>query len=104
MGLAYIQALDKARIQWSLGDIIENRPALSRWHPECRFRFQEAPGLHSSQSKHPLRSLSVADLVSGLEVVHAAVLSAPSASFSLQRTSNLQFLALFSPCQLHTCE
>lgn len=27
--------LDKARIQWALGDIIENRPALSRWHPEC---------------------------------------------------------------------
>jgi hypothetical protein len=22
---------------WSLGDVIDNRPALSRWHPECRF-------------------------------------------------------------------
>ena len=20
---------------WSLSDVIENRPALSRWHPEC---------------------------------------------------------------------
>lgn len=30
-----VQALDKARVAWSLGDIIENRPALSRWHPSC---------------------------------------------------------------------
>ncbi len=26
--------LDAARIAWSAGDLIENRPALSRWHPE----------------------------------------------------------------------
>ena len=29
------EALDKARIEWNLRDIIENRPALSRWHPAC---------------------------------------------------------------------
>ncbi|WOO77308.1 3-oxoacyl-[acyl-carrier-protein] reductase FabG [Vanrija pseudolonga] len=33
--------LDKARIQWALGDIIENRPALSRWHPEYAARYEE---------------------------------------------------------------
>jgi hypothetical protein len=32
------QNLDKARIAWSLGDVLENRPALSRWHPSCEFR------------------------------------------------------------------
>lgn len=35
MTVADTQPMDKARIMWSLGDIIENRPALSRWHPEC---------------------------------------------------------------------
>jgi len=34
-------ALDKARVQWSLNDIIENRPALSRWHPEYKATFDE---------------------------------------------------------------
>jgi hypothetical protein len=29
------QDLDKLRIAWSVGDILEDRPALSRWHPEC---------------------------------------------------------------------
>lgn len=35
------QALDKARIQWALGDIIENRPALSRWHPSYAARYED---------------------------------------------------------------
>ncbi|WWD18407.1 hypothetical protein CI109_102857 [Kwoniella shandongensis] len=34
-------SLDKARIQWSLGDVIENRPALSRWHPSYKARFDD---------------------------------------------------------------
>ncbi|KAK4057269.1 hypothetical protein OIO90_001766 [Microbotryomycetes sp. JL221] len=34
-------ALDSARMQWSMGDIIENRPALSRWHPEYSNQFAE---------------------------------------------------------------
>ncbi|KAL7423257.1 hypothetical protein Q5752_002557 [Cryptotrichosporon argae] len=33
--------LDKARIEWSLGDVLQNRPALSRWHPEWKARFEE---------------------------------------------------------------
>ncbi|MCY4198566.1 MAG: SDR family NAD(P)-dependent oxidoreductase [Gammaproteobacteria bacterium] len=28
------RALDNARMQWNADDIIKNRPALSRWHPE----------------------------------------------------------------------
>jgi len=28
------RALDNARIQWNADDIIKNRPALSRWHPD----------------------------------------------------------------------
>jgi len=31
--------LDAKRIGWATGDIIENRPALSRWHPEWKERF-----------------------------------------------------------------
>jgi len=28
------RALDERRIQWAARDIIENRPPLSRWHPD----------------------------------------------------------------------
>lgn len=28
--------LDKARIQWAADDLVLNRTALSRWHPECK--------------------------------------------------------------------
>ncbi|MEM9123503.1 MAG: short-chain dehydrogenase, partial [Pseudomonadota bacterium] len=31
--------LDERRIAWAAGDIIENRPALSRWHPEYAEAF-----------------------------------------------------------------
>lgn len=27
------RALDEKRMAWAIGDIIENRPPLSRWHP-----------------------------------------------------------------------
>ena len=30
---------DRKRIEWSLGDMIENRPALSRWHPDYAEKF-----------------------------------------------------------------
>lgn len=32
-------ARDRKRIEWSLGDMIENRPALSRWHPDYAEKF-----------------------------------------------------------------
>ena len=33
------RALDEKRIAWAAGDIIENRPALSRWHPDYAEAF-----------------------------------------------------------------
>lgn len=33
------RALDEKRIAWAIGDIIENRPALSRWHPQYAQAF-----------------------------------------------------------------
>jgi NAD(P)-dependent dehydrogenase (short-subunit alcohol dehydrogenase family) len=33
--------IDEARMQWMAGDIIENRPALSRWHPDYREAFAQ---------------------------------------------------------------
>lgn len=33
------RAMDERRIRWAAGDIIENRPALSRWHPDFREAF-----------------------------------------------------------------
>jgi NAD(P)-dependent dehydrogenase (short-subunit alcohol dehydrogenase family) len=36
------RALDEKRIAWAAGDIIENRPALSRWHPEWAEKFKRA--------------------------------------------------------------
>lgn len=40
-------ALDRARVAWAVGDIIENRPALSRWHPD----FAEAYAAHEARAR-----------------------------------------------------
>ncbi|PRY21455.1 NADP-dependent 3-hydroxy acid dehydrogenase YdfG [Aliiruegeria haliotis] len=34
------RAMDEKRMAWAIGDIIENRPALSRWHPEFAAEFE----------------------------------------------------------------
>lgn len=34
------RAMDEKRMAWAMGDIIENRPALSRWHPDWTARFE----------------------------------------------------------------
>ncbi|RNM19083.1 SDR family oxidoreductase [Dickeya undicola] len=33
--------MDQRRMQWSADDMIQNRPALSRWHPDWREKFAE---------------------------------------------------------------
>lgn len=35
------RATDEKRMAWAVGDIIENRPALSRWHPDFKDRFAD---------------------------------------------------------------
>jgi NAD(P)-dependent dehydrogenase (short-subunit alcohol dehydrogenase family) len=35
------RATDEKRIAWAAGDIIENRPPLSRWHPDWADRFKD---------------------------------------------------------------
>jgi short-subunit dehydrogenase len=32
--------IDHRRIEWAAGDLIENRPALSRWHPDYEEAFE----------------------------------------------------------------
>jgi NAD(P)-dependent dehydrogenase (short-subunit alcohol dehydrogenase family) len=32
--------MDEKRMAWAIGDIIENRPALSRWHPDYKAAFE----------------------------------------------------------------
>jgi len=34
------RALDEQRILWAAGDIVENRPPLSRWHPDYAEAFK----------------------------------------------------------------
>lgn len=34
------RALDERRILWAAGDVVENRPALSRWHPDHAAAFE----------------------------------------------------------------
>jgi NAD(P)-dependent dehydrogenase (short-subunit alcohol dehydrogenase family) len=34
------RSLDEKRIAWAAGDLIENRPALSRWHPDWAVAFK----------------------------------------------------------------
>lgn len=35
------RATDEKRMAWAIGDIIENRPPLSRWHPDWGDKFQD---------------------------------------------------------------
>jgi hypothetical protein len=35
------RAVDERRILWAAGDIAENRPALSRWHPDYKEKFEQ---------------------------------------------------------------
>jgi NAD(P)-dependent dehydrogenase (short-subunit alcohol dehydrogenase family) len=37
---AVSEKLDALRLQWSVGDIVEKRPALSRWHPDWKEKFE----------------------------------------------------------------
>ena len=39
---AVTRRVDEIRIAWAAGDIIENRPPLSRWHPDWAAAFAEA--------------------------------------------------------------
>ncbi|HEY2750379.1 SDR family NAD(P)-dependent oxidoreductase [Phenylobacterium sp.] len=34
------RAADEKRMAWAMGDLVENRPALSRWHPDWKDRFE----------------------------------------------------------------
>ncbi len=34
------RAVDEKRMAWAMGDVIENRPALSRWHPDWKRRLR----------------------------------------------------------------
>ena len=36
------RALDERRIAWAIGDIIENRPPLSRWHKDYAEAFKKS--------------------------------------------------------------
>ena len=31
---AATREMDNKRMQWAMGDLVENRPPLSRWHPD----------------------------------------------------------------------
>ncbi len=35
------RSLDERRILWAAGDVVENRPALSRWHPDYAEAFSD---------------------------------------------------------------
>ena len=41
------RALDERRIAWAAGDLIENRPPLSRWHPDWKNTFARFVGATS---------------------------------------------------------
>jgi NAD(P)-dependent dehydrogenase (short-subunit alcohol dehydrogenase family) len=37
---AVTREMDNRRMQWAMDDLIENRPALSRWHPDYKEEFE----------------------------------------------------------------
>lgn len=45
--------LDRLRIKWAAGDIVEGRPGLSRWHPDWKPMFEEyvQSGLHHLEER-----------------------------------------------------
>ena len=43
------RAIDEKRISWAAADIVENRPALSRWHPDYKQAFAEYTASQSSR-------------------------------------------------------
>jgi NAD(P)-dependent dehydrogenase (short-subunit alcohol dehydrogenase family) len=45
---AVSEDLDALRLQWSVGDIIEKRPALSRWHPAWKAAFERYVAEHGA--------------------------------------------------------
>jgi hypothetical protein len=63
--------LDKLRMRWTAEDIPENRPALSRWHPEWQARFEEyiQQGLESDRRRRqsPYRGVIVTEGDAGVE-------------------------------------
>lgn len=42
---------DRLRAEWAVGDIIENRPPLSRWHPDYKSAFADFEKMRSSQAQ-----------------------------------------------------
>ncbi|CAG8770215.1 12525_t:CDS:2, partial [Acaulospora colombiana] len=63
--------LDKLRMRWAADDIPENRPALSRWHPEWQARFEEyiKGGLEHDRRRRqsPYRGVVVTEGDAGVE-------------------------------------
>ena len=43
------RSLDERRILWAVGDIVENRPALSRWHPD----YADAFAAFAAEARRP---------------------------------------------------
>jgi len=53
--------LDRLRVKWAAGDIVEGRPALSRWHPEWKSVYEEyvASGLTHFEERRNERERNV---------------------------------------------
>jgi hypothetical protein len=44
--------LDAKRIAWAAGDMIEGRPALSRWHPDFAAHFTESASAYNQKQSY----------------------------------------------------
>ena len=47
---------DKLRMTWTMQDITENRPPLSRWHPEYKDQFTSYLAAHHPNKEAPKRT------------------------------------------------
>lgn len=63
--------LDRLRMRWAAEDIAENRPGLSRWHPEWKARFDEyiKDGMEEDhrRRKSPFRKFIITEGDAGVE-------------------------------------
>jgi hypothetical protein len=63
--------MDRLRMRWTAEDVSENRPALSRWHPEWKARFDDyiKDGMEEDRRrrKSPYRKFVFTDGDAGVE-------------------------------------
>ena len=69
---------DAKRIAWAAGDVIENRPALSRWHPDWTEAFSSYMAAGADWERDHCRRWFADPILDMFEVASPSLLRRPS--------------------------